>query len=153
MDGKIGVNAGQAGKEVTFPSVDSFFGDVSAMYVRRRKLVGKRDVFHVAFEALGAFFVQDFQDWFEYAIGKVLVEFCKGLGEIAFAAGLDGFHENCVLIVVLENHDVLGATAGGVREATGLVAENPSGDGHRFGEHIMGSVVDIGRDVRRCYEV
>ena len=62
MDGKIGVNAGQAGNEVTFPSVDRFFGDVSAMYVRRRKLVGERDGLHVAFEALGEFVVQDLQD-------------------------------------------------------------------------------------------
>ena len=62
MDGKIGVNAGQAGKEVTFPSVDRFFGGVSAMDVRQCKLVGKRDGLHVAFEDLGEFVVQDFQD-------------------------------------------------------------------------------------------
>ena len=40
------------------------------MEVGQRKLVGKREGFHVAFEALGAFFVQDLQDWFESAIGK-----------------------------------------------------------------------------------
>ena len=64
MDGKIGVNTGQAGKEVTFPSINSFFGGVSAMNVRRRKFVGNRDRLHVVFEALGAFVVHDFQDWF-----------------------------------------------------------------------------------------
>ena len=111
MDGKIRVNAGQAGKEVTFPSVDSFFGGVSAMDVRRCKLVGERVGLHVAFEDLGEFVAQGLQDWFESEIGKVLVEFCKGLGEIAFATGLDGFCKNCVLIVVVENHDVLGAVA------------------------------------------
>ena len=94
MDGKIGVNAGQAGKEVKFPSVDRFFSGVSAMDVGRHKLVGKRDGLHVAFEALGAFVVQDLQDWFESAISMVLVEFCKGSGEIAFTAGLNGFRED-----------------------------------------------------------
>ena len=59
MNGKIGVNAGQAGKEMKFPSVDRFFGGVSAMYVGRRKLVVKRNGLHVAFEAVGAFVVQD----------------------------------------------------------------------------------------------
>ena len=59
MDGKIGVNAGQAGKKMIFPSVDSFFGGVSVMDVRRRKLVVKRDGLCEAFEALGAFIVQD----------------------------------------------------------------------------------------------
>ena len=58
MDGKIGVNAGQVGKEMTFPSVDRFSGGVGAMDVRRRKLSGKRDGLHVAFEAMGAVVVQ-----------------------------------------------------------------------------------------------
>ena len=71
-------------------------------------------------------------------IGKVLVEFCQGSGEITFAAELDGFCNNCVLIVVVENDDVLGAAAGGLQEATSLVAENPAGDGHRFGETHYG---------------
>ena len=62
MDWKIGINTGQADKEMTFPGVDSFFGGVSAMNVRRRKLVGERDGLHVAFESLGEFVVQDLQD-------------------------------------------------------------------------------------------
>ena len=119
------------------------------MNVRRRKLVGERDGLHVAFESLGEFVVQDLQDWFKSAIGKVLVGFFKGSGEIAFDAGLDGFRNNFIQIVVVENHDILGAMAGGLREATGLVTENPSGYGHRFGDHTISSDVDIGRDVRR----
>ena len=58
MEGKIRVNNGQAGKEMTFPSFYSFFGGVSAMDVGRRKLLVKRDILHVAFEAMGAFIVQ-----------------------------------------------------------------------------------------------
>ena len=58
MDGKIRVNAGQAGKEMTFPSINSFFGGVGVWDVGRRKLVGKRNILHVAFEAMGAFVVQ-----------------------------------------------------------------------------------------------
>ena len=77
--------------------------------VRRRKLVGKSDGLHVVFEALGAFVVQYLKEWFKFGIGKVLVEFCEGLGEIAFATGLDGFCKNCVLIVVVENHDAIDA--------------------------------------------
>ena len=60
MDGKIGVNAGQAGKEMTFPSVNRFFGNVSTMDVGRHKLVVKRDGLHVASEAVGTFVVQYF---------------------------------------------------------------------------------------------
>ena len=80
MDGKILANAGQSGKEVTFPSVDSFFGGVSAMDVRQSELLGERNGLHAKFEALGEFIVQDLQDWFESAIGKVLVEFCESIG-------------------------------------------------------------------------
>ena len=58
MDGKIGVNAGQSGKEMTFPSVNSFFGSVTAMDVGRCKLVVKRDGLHETFDALGTFVVQ-----------------------------------------------------------------------------------------------
>ena len=36
---------------------------------------------------------------------------------------------------------------------TCLDAENSAGNGHRFGEHNMGSDVGIGRDGRRCYDV
>ena len=72
------------------------------MDVGRRKLVGKRNGLNVAFEALGAFVVQDLQDWFESAIGKVLVEFCEGSGEIAFYAIFNVFHEGCIRIVVVE---------------------------------------------------
>ena len=53
----------------------------------------------------------------------------------------------------LGNHDVLGAVAGGVREATGLVAEKLARDGHCFGKHNMGSDVGIGMDGRRCHDV
>ena len=59
MDDKIGVNACQAGNEMTFPIFKSCFGGMSAMDVGRRKLVVKRDRFHVEFEAVGKFFVQD----------------------------------------------------------------------------------------------
>ena len=58
MDGKIGVNAGQAGKEMKFPSVDIFFEGVSAMDVGRRKLLGKCSGMHAEFESMGAFVVQ-----------------------------------------------------------------------------------------------
>ena len=53
----------------------------------------------------------------------------------------------------LGNHDVLGAVAGGVREATGMVDENPAGDGHHFGEQTIGSDVGIGRDGQRCHDM
>ena len=56
-------------------------------------------------------------------------------------------------IVVIENHDVLGAAAGGVWELTGLVAENLAGNGHRFGKHTMGLDIGIGRDGRRRHVV
>ena len=59
MDGKIGVNAHQAGKKMTFPSVDRFFGSVSAMDVGRRKLVVNCDGLYVEFDSMGAFIVQD----------------------------------------------------------------------------------------------
>ena len=62
----------------------------------------------------------------------MLAEIFEGSDEIALYAGLNGFCEDRVRIVVVENHDVLGAAAGGVRETTGLVAENSAGNGHRF---------------------
>ena len=61
------------------------------MDVGRRKLAVKRDRLHVAFEAVREFFVHDLEHGFEAAIGKVLSELCKGLGELALAAVLSGF--------------------------------------------------------------
>ena len=153
MDGKIGVIAGQSGKEVTFPSVNSFFRGVSAMDVRRCKLVGERNGMNVAFEDLGAFVVQYFQDWFESAISKVIVKFCEGAGAITFVVGLDEFRKNFVQITVIENHDVISAAAGGVQEATGLVAKNPCRYGHCVGKHTMGLNVGIRRDGQRRHAV
>ena len=83
----------------------------------------------------------------------MMVEFCEGLSEIVFAAGLNGFHKDCIQILVVENHDVLGAAAGGVQEATGLVAENPDGYGHCFSKHTMGSDIGIERNGRRRHGV
>ena len=76
----------------------------------------------------------------------MLDELCKGLGEIALAAGLIGFCEDHIRIVVIENHDIIGAAAGGVRKMTGLVAENSSRNRHHFGKQTMDSDVGIGRD-------
>ena len=45
----------------------------------------------------------------------MLAELCKGSCELALAAGLNGFCEDRVRIVVVENYDVLGAADGGVR--------------------------------------
>ena len=59
----------------------------------------------------------------------MLVDFCEGSGEIEFAAGLNGFRKDCIQIIVVENHNVLGPAAGGVQEATGMVAENPHREG------------------------
>ena len=153
MDGKIGVNSGQAGKEMTFLSVDSFLGRVSAMDVGRRKLVRKRDELHAAFEAVGAFVVLDLWNGFEAVIGEVLAELCKGLSELTFTVGLNGFCKDRVRIVVVENHDALGAVAEGVRETTVLVAENSARNRHRFGKHNMGLEVGIGRDGQCCHDV
>ena len=50
------------------------------MDVRQSELLGERNGLHAEFEALGEFIVQDLQDWFESAIGKVLVEFCESIG-------------------------------------------------------------------------
>ena len=75
------------------------------------------------------------------------------MGELALTAGLNGFCEDRVRIVVVENHDVIGAAAGGVREMTGLVAEKSARNGHRFGKHTMGSDVGIGKDGQRCHDV
>ena len=47
---------------MTFPSVGIFFGRAGAMDVGQRKLLGKRNGLHVAFEAMGEFVVQDLQD-------------------------------------------------------------------------------------------
>ena len=91
---------------------------------------------------MGAFVVQDLYDGFEAAIGEVLDELCEGLGELALAAGLHGLCKDRVRIVVVKNHDLLCAAAGGVRETTGLVAENLARNGHRFGGHTMGLCVD-----------
>ena len=53
-------------------------------------------------------------DGFEAAIGEVLAELCKGLGDIVLTVVLNGFCEDLVRIVFVENHDILGAAAGGV---------------------------------------
>ena len=83
----------------------------------------------------------------------MLVELCKSLGELALAAGLNGFCKDRAGILVLEIHDVLGAADGGVREITGLVVENSAGNGHCFGEHTLGFEVGIGTDGRRCHDL
>ena len=54
----------------------------------------------------------------------MLDEIFKGSGELVDAAGIHGFYEDRVRIVVVENNDVLGDAAGGVQENTGMVAEN-----------------------------
>ena len=83
----------------------------------------------------------------------MLAELCEGLGDLALASGLNGFYEDRVQIVVVENNVVLGAMSGGVQEMIGLVAGNSAGNGHCFGKHTMGSDVCIGRYGQRCHAV
>ena len=70
-----------------------------------------------------------------------------------FAVGLVGFRKNNVRIIVVENHDILGAAAGGVKEATVLVAENLAGDGNRFGKQTLGLDVGIGGEFQHRHDV
>ena len=83
----------------------------------------------------------------------MLAGLCEGLGELALAAGLHGFCDDRLQIVVVKKHDVLGAVDGCVRETTGMVAENSAGNGHCFGEHTMGLDVAIGRDGQHRHDV
>ena len=83
----------------------------------------------------------------------MLAELCKGSDELALAEGLNGFCEDRFRIVVVENHDVLGAVSGGVQEPTGMVAKKSAGNRHRFGKRPMGLDVGIGRDGRHLHDV
>ena len=83
----------------------------------------------------------------------MLAELCEGSGELALAAELHGFCKDCVRIVVVKNHDVIGAAAGGVRETTGLVVEKSDGNGHHSGKHTMGSYIGIDRYGQRSHAV
>ena len=76
----------------------------------------------------------------------MLVELVEGTGELALAAGIHRFGQDCIVIVVIKNHNVLGVTAGGVQESTNLIDEHADENGHRFHKHTMGSDVGIGRD-------
>ena len=77
----------------------------------------------------------------------MLTDLHEGSCELALAVGLNKFCKDRVRIVVVENHGVIGAAAGGVQEPTSMVAEDLAINGHSFGEHSMGLEVGISRDV------
>ena len=87
------------------------------------------------------------------AVSEELVQLGKGTGEIALAAGLHGFGQDRVGIVVIKNHDVLGTAAGGMRKSTGLIAQHAAKNRHPFRKHKMDLDVGIVRDGRRCHDV
>ena len=102
MDQKSEANTGQAGNEVTFPSLYGCFGSVGVVHVWWRKLLVQKDRLCAPFQSLRAFIVQYLYNRFDSLVGEVMVDIGQGTSELALAAGLHGFGQDFVGILVIK---------------------------------------------------
>ena len=96
---------------------------------------------HEFFEAGGAFIVQFLEYWSEAALAEVIVELCVCPYEFLLAAGLEGFGQYVVTVVIVHDHDVFTAAARRDGEASSLITKNLSGDLNCLVVDPMGSDV------------
>ena len=123
MQRKSWVGAAQASNEVVFPDADGSLGGICAMHMRRDELIIHSFGFHELLEACWTFVVKLLEKWAEAACGKFGVQLGVGSHKFVFTAGFEGLGQNVIAVVVVDDHDVLVAFAGGDRETARLVAE------------------------------
>jgi hypothetical protein len=80
-------------------------------------------LFHELLEACRTFVVKLLEKWAEATCGKFGVQLGVCLHKFVFTVGFEGLGQNVIAVVVIDNHDVLVAFAGGDRETDRLVAE------------------------------
>ena len=111
VHGKSRIETGEAGHKVVFPDADGAFGRILTMIVGWDELELYVLGAHKLLERGAALVVQFLELGFETAVGQIGVEFGVGPQELLFGAVFDGFGEDCGGIVVVDDHDVLVASA------------------------------------------
>lgn len=74
----------------------------------------------------------------------MLVEDGVGSDQFLLVSGFEGFGEDGIGVIVVEDHDILVAFAGDNRETTGLIGKNLSSDFDKFRIHKIGSDLGLG---------
>ena len=111
---------------MVFPCSDGTLGRVASMYVWWHKLVVDVLGAVVFFECGGGFVVEPVGLWLEAAADEVAVEFLVGTEDFTARAVFEWLREDCVGVIVIEDHDVLVASTGSDWESAGLVGVDSS---------------------------
>ena len=131
--------------------LDGALGGIGAMKVRGNKLKINSLVVHQFFEASRALIVQHLGEWAETAVTQMGVQGGVGADEFMLAARLEGFGEDGITVMVVEDHEVFAAPTGSDRETPRLVGGNFSSDLNGFDEDAVGASAGFleGRSLRR----
>ena len=122
------------GDEVRLEGADGTFGGVATLSVGWGELVGDVFVHELGREGCRGLIVETAELETETTGGEVVANFGEGLGDGRSVAGFDGFGEDGVAVMDVDDEEVVVAPTGGDEEGAGLVMVGEASDGETLGE-------------------
>ena len=127
MEREILVHAAKSGDEMVFEGSDGAFGGIASMGAGGHKLVLDGFVLKEFFEGGAAFVVEAMEARAEAGADEASMEDAEGVKDGLGGAGLHGFREDGVAVVIVEDKDIVVAGAGWDDEFAGLVGVGLAG--------------------------
>ena len=136
---KIRITAGDASNQVVLEGLDGALSRVCFLQEGGYKLKCDSLAAHIILEAIWKFIVNHLELGARSPIGELGMEDRVGLYELCFTLRIYRLGDDCVAVMVVEDHDVLAAATGGNGEAASLVSRDFASHFDCLNKHLMGS--------------
>ena len=122
MQRKIRVAAGGASNQVVLEGMDGALSRVCLVQVGGYKPKCDSLAAHIILDASWTFIVKHLELGAKAQIGEIGMENGVGSDELCFTLQFYSFGDDCVAVMVIEDHEVLAYATGGDGEAASLVS-------------------------------
>ena len=119
---KTRITAGDASNQVVLEVLDSALSRVCSVQVGGYKRKSDSLAAHIILEASWTFVVKHLDLGAKASIGELVMEDGVGSDEICFTSRFYRLGDDCITVMVIEDHKVLAAATGGDRETDRLVS-------------------------------
>ena len=119
---KIRVTAGDTSNQVVIEGLDSTLIRVCSVQVRGYKLKCDSLAAHIILEARWTFVVKHLELGAKALIGEIGMEYRVGSDEICFTSRFYRLGDDCITVMVIEDHEVLDSATVGDGDTASLVS-------------------------------
>ena len=119
---KIRVTAGDASNQVVLEGLYGALSKVCLVQVGGNKLKSDSLAAHIILEASWTLVVKHLELGAKAPIGELGMEDRVGSNELCFTSQFYRLGDDCIAVMVVEDHEVLAAATGGDRETVSLVS-------------------------------